>query len=293
VLAAFETVRARIEPNWAQHFASRLSGVDGLGLVTQVAHDFRSPLSAVLFLADLMLKGRSGDLTALQQRQIALMYSATLGLSELASNVIEMASDGNRLTDDQPSSFSLNEILDSVRSIVRPMAEEKGVPVRVSIATNPFRVGHSRALSRVLLNLTVNALKYTDRGSVQITVREIHSTRLEFSVRDTGKGIDPGRLDSLYEAFRRPSEGGDRYAFSGTGLGLSLCRRLVQIMRSELHVESKKAWGTRFFFELDLSLAPPSAVAPPSPDVRLQDHLVAADMLPRSRPLGHPEFNPL
>jgi signal transduction histidine kinase len=110
------------------------------------------------------------------------------------------------------------------------------------------------ALSRVLLNLTTNALKFTAEGFVEVVARQTGGRRIEFSVRDTGRGIPPQSMATLFEPFRRRQKPGE-YAFSGSGLGLSICRKLVEAMGSSLQVETEQGVGTRFFFELDLPLA--------------------------------------
>ena len=211
----------------------------------------RSPLTSILFLSETLQRRLSGDLNELQHRQLGLIYSASLGLSELASDLIELARGGNRLAESEPTPLSLSEVMESVRDIVRPMAEEKGLDIRLLPPENDHRLGHPLALSRVLLNLTTNALKFTDSGFVEVVARETNQTRVEFSVRDTGRGISPAALERLYAPFRRTNQG-DGYAFSGTGLGLALCRQLVAVMNSTLHVETRANWGTRFFFDLDL-----------------------------------------
>lgn len=251
LLEAFERVREAIEPHWANFFSSRLSGPDGLELVVEVAHDLRSPLTSILFLAETLQRGQSGELNEVQRRQLGLIYSAALGLSSAASDLIELARGGDRLVDRDPAPLSVTEILESVRDIVRPIAEEKGLTIRLLPPTTDHRLGHRLALSRVLLNLTTNALKFTDEGSVEITTREKGLARVEFSVRDTGRGINSEALSSLYLPFRR-IRGRSGYGFSGTGLGLAICRQLVQAMASDLKVETRPDWGTRFFFELDL-----------------------------------------
>ncbi len=250
ILGGLETVRTAAEPNWDQHFASRLAGPDGLALVVEVAHDLRSPLTSILFLAETLQRGQSGDVNELQRRQLGLVYSAALGLSTVTSNVIELARGGSQLADTQPAPFSVTEILESVHDIVRPMAEEKGITVRLLAPASDHREGHPHALSRVLLNLTTNALKFTEEGFVEVVAREKDLCTVEFSVRDTGPGINPQALETLYLPFRRSRD--DRYAFSGTGLGLALSRRLVEAMDSELKVETSKDWGTRFYFDLGL-----------------------------------------
>lgn len=251
VLTAIEAVREQVEPDWARYFNSRLAGPEGHELLVEVAHDLRSPLTSILFLAETLQRGQSGDVNDLQRRQLGLIYGAALGLSSLASDLIELVRGGDRLLDQEEAPFSLTEILESVRDIVRPIAEEKRLKVRILPPPTDHRRGHHLALSRVLLNLTSNALKFTEEGFVEIVCRATDRYRVEFSVRDTGKGINPEVVTNLYQPFRRT--GGRRsYYLSGTGLGLTICRRIVEAMGGELLVESRPDWGTRFYFEVNL-----------------------------------------
>ena len=254
VLGAIEQVSQRLEADWSQHFADRLSGPDGLELVVEVAHDLRSPLTSILFLAETLQRARSGPVNPVQERQLGLIYSAAFGLSSVASDVIELARGGDRLVDLDPIPFSVTDILESVRDIVQPIAEEKSLAVQLSTPEADFRIGHPVALSRVLLNLTTNALKFTAEGFVEVSAKETGVRAVEFSVRDTGRGIPPQSMATLYEPFRRRQKPGE-YAFSGSGLGLSICRKLVEAMGSTLEVETSPGYGTRFYFVLDLPLA--------------------------------------
>ena len=131
LFAAVERVSNALELDWSQQFAGRLSGHDGLELVVEVAHDLRSPLTSILFLAETLQRGRSGPLTPVQERQLGLIYSAAFGLSTVASDVIELARGGDRLVDLEPIPFSINDIFESVRDIVLPIAEEKGLAVNL------------------------------------------------------------------------------------------------------------------------------------------------------------------
>jgi signal transduction histidine kinase len=254
VLRAIEEVAQGLEADWSQHFADRLAGPDGLELVVEVAHDLRSPLTSILFLAETLQRARSGPVNPVQERQLGLIYSAAFGLSSVASDVIELARGGDRLVDLDPIPFSVTDILESVRDIVQPIAEEKNLTVRLQPPEADFRVGHPVALSRVLLNLTTNALKFTAEGFVEVTARQTTARGIEFSVRDTGRGIPPQSMATLFEPFRRRQKPGE-YAFSGSGLGLSICRKLVEAMGSSLQVETAPNYGTRFYFALDLPLA--------------------------------------
>ncbi|HEX4600977.1 MAG TPA: HAMP domain-containing sensor histidine kinase [Gemmatimonadales bacterium] len=233
-----------------------LAGPNGLELVVEMAHDLRSPLTSILFLAEAMQQGQGGAVTETQRRQLGLIYSAALCLCTAASDVLELARGGVRLVERDPAPFSVVEMFGSVRSMIQPLAEEHGLDVRFGYPVPERRVGHARALSRVLLNLATNAVKYTDSGFVEIAARPLTPTQLEFSVRDTGPGLDAGAIESVFQPFRKASSG-LRQQFSSSGLGLAICRKLVRAMRSELHVETRPGWGTRFFFAVDAPAGTP------------------------------------
>src|SRR6059036_2361824 len=253
VLVAFERVRVTIQANWAQTFAQQLSGSDGLALLMDMAHDLRSPLTSILVLAETLQRGQSGTVNDVQQRQLGLIYTAALGLSSVASDIIEFTQGGEQLVEQEPSAFSVTAMLESVRDIVKPIAEEKQLTVRLLAPVHDERMGHPVALSRVLLNLTTNALKFTDQGYVEIVAQEVGqgANRVEFAVRDSGRGIQPDKITTLFQPLRKET-GRRGQLFSQTGLGLTICRKLATAMKSELKVESRIGWGTRFFFELDL-----------------------------------------
>ena len=258
-LDALERTREAIAPERWEEFRNHLSGPDGLDLVVGVAHDIRSPLTSILFLAETLGRGRSGEINELQQRQLRLIYSAALGLNCLASDVIELARGGDRLIETDPEPFSLAEVLESIHNMVRPIAEEKQLEVRYNLPHSDRRIGRPIVLSRVLLNLTTNALKFTDSGYVEILTRAKGVAGVEFSVVDTGHGITEEALHDLYQPFqRRRVRRGQKglHHFSGTGLGLAMCRRLVEAMGSELKCKTGTGAGTRFYFEVELPVAP-------------------------------------
>lgn len=230
--------------------APYLTGRSGLDLVIEMAHDLRSPLGSILMLAEELAEGQGGPVNDLQHRQLGLIHSAALCLCSAASDVVELAR-GDRLGELDPEPFSVGEVLTSVRDLVRLTAEEKGLAVRLEPPTVDRRRGHPRALSRVLLNLTTNALKSTERGGVEIAAQERGPSLVTFSVTDTGPGIDLQSLHTLYQPFRR-SGTDPRYHFSGSGLGLTICRKLVAAMGAELSVQTEPGRGTRFSFELEL-----------------------------------------
>lgn len=239
-----------------QSVARTVTGGQGLDLVVEMAHDLRSPLSSILMLSEFLKSEQSGPITDTQRRQLSLIHSAALALCSTASDVIELAREGGRLTDHEPEPFSIAEVLRSVHHMVMPIAVAKEIEFRVVSPERERRNGWERAISRVLLNLSTNALKYTDRGFVEVSAREMaeNPALVEFAVSDSGRGIEPAEMRTLFEPFReRESQRG--HQFSSSGLGLSICRKLVQAMGSSLQLETTPGRGTRFSFVLALPLS--------------------------------------
>jgi signal transduction histidine kinase len=176
-------------------------------------------------------------------------------LTTLADDVIELAHGGNRLVDERPMPFSLSSVLKVVGDLVQPLAMEKRISLHSARPEADVRVGHRVAVGRVLLNLTTNAVKFTEQGSVTIACEPKTRTKLEFSVTDTGRGIPGDALPTLFDPFRQRANRSE-YAFSSAGLGLSICQQLVQAMGGELMVETELGKGTRFSFVLDLPISP-------------------------------------
>jgi signal transduction histidine kinase len=246
----FARVRRILTSREDADFASLLAP-DGSDLVVELSHDLRSPLTSILFLSETLRRGQSGDINEYQRRQLGIIYSAALGLISMASDVIELARGGEQLLERKPTPFSVGEILDSVCDMVQPLAEENSNTIRILPPNVDQRQGYPVALSRVLLNLTTNALKFTERGFVEVMAKEIGRTTIEFSVRDAGRGMDDEDVAQLFQPFHRVRSS-NRYGFSGSGLGLSICRNLVRAMGSDLSYETTRGWGTRFFFEVEL-----------------------------------------
>lgn len=255
VLAALGTLQrcrvARNDAGWSDGYLA--SDRVAIELTTEIAHDVRSPLTAILFLVDMLRSGRAGPVTPAQARQLGIIYGAAFGMNQLATDIIDHVN-GDRLVEPAPVSFSVTELLYSVRDILAPMTEERQLEMRLSTVQDDARLGFPTPLHRVLLNLAANSLKYTPRGSVSIGARQLAGTRVEFSVSDTGPGI-PRRVQArLFQPFRSDAHD-DRRLFSSAGLGLTICRDLVAMLGGELRLTSAAGKGTRFSFALDLPFA--------------------------------------
>jgi len=251
ILSAMEHVSGRFGFGRRSDFVERLASPRALDAVIEVAHDMRSPLASILFLVDALQRGQSGPVNGVQERQLGLIYGAALGLSGMASDVID-AVRGHRLVEGKPVPFSIAEIVSNVCAVVRPIGEEKGLPIYTTLPSVDSRVGYPAAVNRVLMNLTTNALRYTEEGSVSLGCTEMAEDVVEFWVVDTGRGIPENVLRMLYDGFRPGSAG---LRFSSAGLGLAICRSLLEAMGSSLDVQTAIEKGTRFSFQVKLPVA--------------------------------------
>lgn len=223
--------------------------------VVDLVHDLRSPLASILVLSEMLMQGTS-DPGSLERHQLALLNGAAQELTTLLAEAVDMVKGEDERLDEDPDGFSIGEVLGSVATVVRPLAESKGIAVRTLCLVEDRRTGHRPALRRVLLNLATNAVKYTDEGSVQMVAMPQPEGRVSVSVRDTGKGLPPAVAEALEQPLSgAPAHGAD--PFRVRNLGLTICRRLLlQSLGSELEFETCPEHGTTFQFALDLPPTP-------------------------------------
>jgi signal transduction histidine kinase len=253
ILSALGHVQCLLDVAAPEQTPDLLAGRDAAGLLIEIAHDMRSPLAAILFLLDMLRTERSGPINDLQKQQLRLIYGASLGVMQLACDMIDSVRGAARLIG-EPTDFSIAETFSSVKDIVQPMAEEKGVGLEFIVPANDARKGLPAALNRILLNLTSNAIKFSGSGVVTVSATHVSQTLVEFSVQDSGREIPAQVMEQLFKPFRRSDTRRAR-TFSSAGLGLSICHKLTLALGSELRVTTTATKGTRFYFVMDLPLA--------------------------------------
>jgi signal transduction histidine kinase len=258
--AALDGVEGAARSDGARAVVEQLGGAHALELLVEVAHDMRSPLGSILFLVERVRT--SGAVDAAADRQLALVHGAAFGLSTLVSDVMELARGGDRLARTGTAPFRVAAVLDAVRAILAPVAEEKGLALEVATQVTgdadatAARLGRAAALERVLLNLATNALKFTPQGTVTVRAAAAGAGRVRFEVADTGPGIPAAVQAELFQTFRghvpASSRGAHGTVFSSAGLGLAISQRLVAALGAALEVHTAPGEGTRFTFEVPL-----------------------------------------
>jgi signal transduction histidine kinase/CheY-like chemotaxis protein len=221
--------------------------------LASMSHEIRTPMNAVLGLAQLLQQESLAEEPMKMVKQINDAGQALIGI---INDILDFSKSEAGQLELQHQAFSLDESLRRVESLLVETARQKNLVLRIDAPSLEGRfIGDSLRLEQVLINLTGNAIKFTDRGEVLIRVLplEIHESivRLRYEVKDTGIGLSPEASNKLFQPYVQAHVGIAR-RFGGTGLGLAISKRLVELMRGEIGVESTQGLGSTFWFELTL-----------------------------------------
>lgn len=226
--------------------------------LANMSHELRTPLNGVIGMADLLRETR---LTKEQNGLVDTLHSSANTLLELIENVLDIAKiEAGKITI-EVKQFDLYALVNSVIYMLSPLGDAKGIVVYCTIDPDtPFSLnGDQQHIRQVLINLVNNAIKFTDEGSVNLHVYRKGGSSLKpticFEVIDTGIGIPEQSLSKIFDDFTQ-AEINSRRNYGGTGLGTTISKELVELMGGSIGVESEEFKGSRFWFELNLPLAP-------------------------------------
>lgn len=248
-LVAERTSQLREALNQAEQLAQTKEN-----FLANMSHEIRTPMNSIVGFTDLLLKSQwpENEFTYLNaikssSNNLLVIINDILDLSKINSGKLQL----------EQTDFSIKEIINNTQYAFKNKVEEKGIELFSNLdkSLDENYVGDPVRLQQILTNIVSNAVKFTEKGSVTITTKVVKTTSsrstLQFQIIDTGVGIDPDKIQTVFESFKQEDDSITR-KFGGTGLGLAICKQLVHLFDGNIEVESKKNIGTTFIVTIPL-----------------------------------------
>jgi signal transduction histidine kinase len=223
--------------------------------LSNMSHEFRTPLNSILALSRLLLDGIDGDLNPEQRKQIGYVRKSAQDLLDLVSDLLDLAKVEAGKLDVKPEHFAISDLFSMLRGALRPLRQSGEVDlIFEGVDSVPAMYTDEGKVAQILRNLISNALKFTEAGEVHVSAHHnSHDKAITFAVKDTGIGVAPADQERIFEEFSQV-EGRLQKAAKGTGLGLPLSRKLAGLLGGELWVESELGQGATFYLSVPIAL---------------------------------------
>ncbi len=224
--------------------------------VATVSHEIRTPMNIISGFTEQLAHSK---LNQQQRDQLETVIKASSHLLQLINEVLDFTKLQNYKLELETRNFNLRDTMNEVRDLMTPLAEDKGIDLEFIVAkdTPNILLGDAIRLSQMLINVTSNAVKFTDKGIVSVMAAPLQIGEnvviIEFAITDTGIGMSPEKLERIFEAFEQADASTSR-TYGGTGLGLSITRKLIELHNGSVEVHSKENVGTEFILEIPFQI---------------------------------------
>ena len=222
--------------------------------LSNMSHEFRTPLNSIMALSQILLDRLDGELSSEQEKQVKFIRSSAQDLMDLVNDLLDLAKVEAGKVTIRPSRFTVDSLFSALRGMLRPLLQQNSSVRLVFDDLEPaLEIFSDEAkISQILRNFISNALKFTERGEVRVSVSQGHDNTLVFSVADTGIGIAEEDQERIFQEWTQV-EGRLQKVAKGSGLGLPLSRKLAQLLGGNVYVKSKPGLGSTFFAAIPIS----------------------------------------
>ncbi|HID54747.1 MAG TPA: PAS domain S-box protein [Anaerolineae bacterium] len=223
--------------------------------LASMSHELRTPLNSIIGFADVLLEGLDGELNERMEEDVRLIRNSGDHLRNLIGDILDMSKIESGRMELRYEEIDLRYMADDIMALAAPLAQEKNLRLHLEIDKNVQTITADRTrLRQVLWNIMGNAIKFTEEGSVTLTMQN-ETDHLLIAIRDTGIGIKEEHIPIVFEQFRQV-DGSLNRAAGGTGLGMPITKKLVNLHGGEIWVESVYGQGSTFFFTIPYNPAP-------------------------------------
>ncbi len=225
-----------------------------------MSHEFRTPIGAIQSIARILQDQVDGPLTAEQEKQVRFIQTTSAEFADMVNDLLDLAKVEAGRIDVSPAWFEMVDLFSALRGMFKPVITNPDVVLIFEEPQNvPKLFSDDRKLAQILRNFISNALKFTQHGEIRVSARRVSDTAVQFAVADTGIGIAPEFHHAIFQDYSQ-IDSPIQKRLRGTGLGLSLSKRLAEILGGDVAMESEPQKGSTFYVTIPISV-----VAAPSP----------------------------
>ncbi len=232
-----------------QHANTRLKELDSLKsmFLASMSHELRTPLNSIIGFTGWILMGMEGNLNEEQKKQLTMVKFSANHLLDLINDILDISKIEANKVELAIEKFEISEVINDIVNSVLPLANDKGLKLLYIVPKGIIINSAKRRIKQILMNLLSNAIKFTDQGNVKIEVKTLNNKNLEVIVSDSGMGIKKEEIEKLFQPFQQIDMSITK-EHEGTGLGLYLCKKLLDLLHGKISVISQFGKGSEFKF---------------------------------------------